>query len=151
MISLKKRDQGFTIVELLIVIVVIGILAALVLNSFQGVQARARDTERRTDINALATQLEVYYNDNGGYPALANITDTSATPWASTNLKGLDLEALKDPKGVLYGGTGATYTYTPLPANCTGATGATPCTSFTLSGDLEKSTPDPYVKKSLNQ
>jgi len=143
MISLKKRDQGFTIVELLIVIVVIGILAALVLNSFSGVQARARDTERRTDINAVATQLEVYYNDNGGYPSTTDLTDTT---WVTNNLKGLDAEALKDPKGIALNGNGGTYTYTPLPANC--ATNA--CTSFTLSADLEKSTPDPYVKKSLN-
>lgn len=146
MISLKKRNQGFTIVELLIVIVVIGILAALVLNSFQGVQARARDTERRTDINAVATQLEVYYNDNGGYPSKADI-DLADNSWALANLKGLDVEALKDPKGNLIDVAGSTYTYAPLPANC--ATGA--CTSFTLEADLEKSTPDPYQKKSLNQ
>lgn len=150
MISLKKHEQGFTIVELLIVIVVIGILAALVLNSFTGVQARARDTERRTDINAISTQLEVYYNDNGGYPTLAQLQDDAAGGFIETNLKGMDKEAIKDPKGVKIGVAGSTYTYTPLPAACTGATGATPCTSFTLNGDLEKSTPDPYVKKSLN-
>lgn len=145
MISLKKRDQGFTIVELLIVIVVIGILAALVLNSFQGVQARARDTERRTDINAVATQLEVYYNDNGGYPSASDLAVTGSA-WATANLKGLDLEALKDPKGNLLNASGGSYTYTPLPASC--ATNA--CTSFTFEADLEKSTPDPYQKKSLN-
>lgn len=143
MISLNKRDQGFTIVELLIVIVVIGILAALVLNSFSGVQARARDTERRTDINAIATQLEVYYNDGGGYPTVANLQDST---WVSTNLKGMDPEALKDPKGVGVSATGSTYTYTPA-----GCVAGGLCTSFSLSGDLEKSTPDPYTKNSLNQ
>ena len=40
--NIKRKDRGFTIVELLIVIVVIGILAALVLNSFRGVQERAQ-------------------------------------------------------------------------------------------------------------
>lgn len=87
---LKKYSQkGFTIVELLIVIVVIGILAALVLNTFSGVQKRARDTQRQTDINAIATQLEVYYNDEGGYPPVATID----TP----NLKGIDEGALTPP------------------------------------------------------
>lgn len=143
MISLKKRDQGFTIVELLIVIVVIGILAALVLNSFQGVQARARDTERRTDINAVTTQLEVYYNDNGGYPAIADLTDTA---WVQANLQGLDLEALNDPRGFALNAAGGSYTYTPAAVGC--ATGA--CVSFSMSADLERSTPDPYVKNSLN-
>lgn len=151
MISLKNKDQGFTIVELLIVIVVIGILAALVLNSFSGVQARARDTERRTDINAIATQLEVYYNDQGGYPTLANLQDDASGGWVESNLKGIDKEALKDPKGVEITGAGgaSTYSYVPLTAAAAACTTA-PCASFTLSGDLEKSTPDPYTKKSLN-
>src|SRR5690606_24488036 len=52
----KTYQKGFTVVELLIVIVVIGILAALVLNTFAGIQQKARDTERKTDINAVATQ-----------------------------------------------------------------------------------------------
>lgn len=87
---LKKYSQkGFTIVELLIVIVVIGILAALVLNTFSGVQKRARDTQRQTDINAIATQLEVYYNDNGAYPLIATVDAPS--------LKGIDVGALTPP------------------------------------------------------
>ncbi|MGB3023884.1 MAG: type II secretion system protein [Candidatus Saccharimonadales bacterium] len=88
---LKKSSQkGFTIVELLIVIVVIGILAALVLNTFSGVQKRARDTQRQTDVNALATQLEVSYNDNGYYPSVGNIS--------VPNFKGIDEGALKPPQ-----------------------------------------------------
>lgn len=149
MISLKKRDQGFTIIELLIVIVVIGILAALVLNSFSGVQARARDTERKSDINAIRSQLEVYYNDNGGYPSEADLvaqTNGDFT-WAATNLPGFELEALVDPRGNVVNAAGGTYTYEALPADCD--TGE--CDSFTLSADLESSTPDPYTKESLNQ
>ncbi len=87
---LKKNSQkGFTIVELLIVIVVIGILAALVLNTFAGVQKRARDTERQTDATAISTQLERYYADNGRYPILSEVT--------TDNLKGIDAGALKAP------------------------------------------------------
>lgn len=93
---LKKSSQkGFTIVELLIVIVVIGILAALVLNTFSGVQKRARDTQRQTDVNAIATQLEVYYNDNGTYPSAANIT--------VPNFKGIDQGALQPPQSTQTG------------------------------------------------
>jgi prepilin-type N-terminal cleavage/methylation domain-containing protein len=76
--KIKKTSKGFTIVELLIVIVVIGILAALVLNSFRGVQERARDTKRRTDVNAQASQLEVYYTDNGGYPVFTGQVNTDS-------------------------------------------------------------------------
>ncbi len=93
---LKKSSQkGFTIVELLIVIVVIGILAALVLNTFSGVQKRARDTQRQTDVNAIATQLEVYYNDNGTYPLATGIT--------VPNFKGIDAGALQPPQSTQTG------------------------------------------------
>jgi type II secretion system protein G len=91
----KTNDQGFTIVELLIVIVVIGILAALVITTFTGIQQRARNTERQTDIKAIHGQVEAYYAQNGRYPTLDNMNDAT---FRSTNMKGLDAEALKDPK-----------------------------------------------------
>ena len=65
MVSLKQRQSGFTIVELLIVIVIIGILATLVIVTFSGVQQKARDSERKTDINAIAGQLEAGYANKG--------------------------------------------------------------------------------------
>ena len=58
-----RLQKGFTIVELLIVIVIIGILALLVLNTFNGVQQKARDTERQTDATSISKQLEAYYAD----------------------------------------------------------------------------------------
>ena len=63
----NKRDQkGFTIVELLIVIVVIGILAALVVTTYAGIQSKARDSKRQTDIQSLQTQIEAFYANKGG-------------------------------------------------------------------------------------
>ena len=97
--SLKQKQQGFTIVELLIVIVVIGILALLVITTFTGIQQRARDTERQTDVKAIHGQLEAYYAQNGRYPTLANLQDVSSGGWVETNMKGLDVEAQQDPKG----------------------------------------------------
>lgn len=89
-----RNNKGFTIVELLIVIVVIGILAALVLNSFRGVQERARDTKRRTDVNAQASQLEVYYTDQGHYPLATQVSQDS---FITSNFKGADLNAWRAP------------------------------------------------------
>ncbi len=94
--SQKQNQQGFTIVELLIVIVVIGILAALVITTFTGIQKKGRDTERQTDIRAMHGQMEAYYAEHGKYPTLANMNDAT---WRSTNVKGLDAEALRDPRG----------------------------------------------------
>ncbi len=93
--TLQRKQSGFTIVELLIVIVVIGILAALVITTFTGIQQRARNTERETDIKAIHGQVEAYYAQRGNYPRLG---DVNSATWRTSNMKGLDAEALKDPK-----------------------------------------------------
>ena len=68
-----NTKTGFTIVELLIVIVVIGILAAITIVAFNGVQARAKDSTRSNDLTAIQKALELYKTDNGTYPnATAN-------------------------------------------------------------------------------
>jgi len=54
------RNKGFTIVELLIVIVVIGILSSISVVSYNGVQANARDTARKSDVTAIAKALQLY-------------------------------------------------------------------------------------------
>src|SRR5436190_20369463 len=95
MISIKKNNRGFTIVELLIVIVVIGILAALVIVTYNGIQQKARDTERKTDIKALQGHFEAYWADNAKYPTLTQANDTT---FRSNNFKGLDGSAFADPK-----------------------------------------------------
>jgi general secretion pathway protein G len=67
--STSGMQRGFTIVELLIVIVVIAILAAISLVTYNGVQQRARDSQRKSDISYVQKALSLYYIDNNGYPA----------------------------------------------------------------------------------
>jgi prepilin-type N-terminal cleavage/methylation domain-containing protein len=157
------RERGFTIVELLIVIVVIGILAALVLNSFSGVQAKARDTERQTDVKSIATQAEAWYNQagQGAYPATADLTSDA---WITTNLKGADLNAFRAPgvatnsvvaatnivetaAGVLPQPSKNQYVYQPLTA-CT--TTGSACVRFNLYY-LTESDNVVQMKQSLNR
>ena len=64
----NKFKSAFTIVELLIVIVVIAILAAITIVAYNGVQQRARDTERATELSSIQKALELYWADKGGYP-----------------------------------------------------------------------------------
>jgi general secretion pathway protein G len=68
----KIRLKGFTIVELLIVIVIIGILAAIVVASYNGVQNRARNSVRISDIKTAQKLLEAYNAQNGNYPQTTN-------------------------------------------------------------------------------
>ena len=151
MISLKRKQEGFTIVELLIVIVVIGILAALVITTFSGIQKKGRDTERRTDIGAVHSQLEAYHATNGRYPTNANLDDDA---WVTGNLKGLDTNALKDPKGadnnVAAAAAANVYAYAEAPAGCDNdpATATVDCDSYALTATLEEG--GTYAKNSLN-
>ncbi len=62
------RRQGFTIVELLIVIVVIGILAAISIVAYNGVQARARDSERKSELSVIDRYVKMYVAENGTVP-----------------------------------------------------------------------------------
>jgi prepilin-type N-terminal cleavage/methylation domain-containing protein len=60
--------RGFTIVELLIVIVVIGVLAAIVIVAYTGVTNSAKVSSVKTDLAGMAKKLEVYKATNGAYP-----------------------------------------------------------------------------------
>jgi len=64
----NKHQYGFTIVELLIVIVVIAILAAISIVAYNGVQQRGRDSQRKADLQAISKAVELFYVDNGRYP-----------------------------------------------------------------------------------
>ena len=143
MVSLKNKTKGFTIVELLIVIVVIGILATLVLVTFTGIQQKARDSKRKTDLGAVQATLETYYSSNNTYPTKTQLNDVASGGWVATNMKGFDNAALKDPKlpsasdnAPLADATTATqYGYTVTPSGCDGT--ATPCTNYTITATLE--------------
>ncbi|MBC7459381.1 prepilin-type N-terminal cleavage/methylation domain-containing protein [Candidatus Saccharibacteria bacterium] len=69
-----KQTHGFTIVELLIVIVVIGILAAITIVAFNGVQARALNARVQSDIKNAHRIVEAYNVINGSYPSTGGMS-----------------------------------------------------------------------------
>lgn len=91
----KTKLAGFTIVELLIVIVVIAILAAISVVAYTGVQTRARDSARTDSIAKIKKALELYKIDHGRYPG-ATANPGSAGWESSADVSGTFLEQLAE-------------------------------------------------------
>lgn len=76
-IKTLKEERGFTIVELLIVIVVIAILAAIVIVAYNGITSRANAATAKANATAVQKVVEAYATDtgNGAYPTLNQLTN----------------------------------------------------------------------------
>ena len=147
---------GYTVIEVFIVMVVIGILGALVFANVQNSNARGRDAERTADMDTLHSRLEEFFSDYGAYP---NTLSASALPGVST-------EALTDPNGVAIviespvtsqvaaeatanPTVAANYKYIPYPTGC----GTNSCTGYVLKTFIESPTAtvtNPYMRLGLN-
>lgn len=130
--KLLQKEDGFTLLELLIVIVIIGILAVLIIPNLVSGPQRARDAQRKSDLRNIKTSLETYYNDNNSYPTAGGV---SCTPSASTCLGTVLTTGTTPYMKVVPADPKASqnYAYLPTPGSC--AAGA--CTSYTLTTTLE--------------
>lgn len=107
---MNSKERGFTLIEILVVIVIIGVLVALAAPNILGRVDEARVTAARADINTIAQALDMYRLDNHSYPSTeqgleALVHKPSGTPearnWNSSGyLKGGKLPA--DPWGREY-------------------------------------------------
>jgi len=88
----RRRSRGFTLLELMVVIVIIGVLAALVATNVLPRIGQAKVTAAQTDITSISNALKIYKLDNGRYPstdqgldALVNRPTTGTVPsnWKS--------------------------------------------------------------------
>ena len=140
--KLLKKQGGFTLLELLIVIVIIGILALIIVPGLASGPKRARDAQRKSDMRAVKNALETYYTDNNGYPYVAGTAQaayTGLSPFLTPDpLKTMPV----DPKN------SGSYVYQYLPYATSGSTtacSAFPCASYALDATLEN-TKDSQIK-----
>jgi len=81
-----KRNSGFSLVELMIVIVIIGVLAAVAVPIYSNNVMKAKMSEADAALGSIRTQLRVYYGENGAYPVAASGT-------AITAVSGIDIDS----------------------------------------------------------
>ena len=100
---LRVSEQGFTLLEIMVVVVIIGLLVAAVAPNFMGQIDKAAVNRARTDIRSIETALNLYRLDNFRYPSTAeglealvtNPGEASAPNWKQQLQKGLDIEAVE--------------------------------------------------------
>lgn len=129
------KQRGFTVIELLVVIVVLSVGAWLFFSERATVEAASRDAERKVAINAMYYNLEeVFYETNGYYPRKID----------SKTLRAMDTALFTDPDGIKLGESESDYRYEPT--NCSVDD---KCTAYTLRSSMERE--DDFVRTNRNK
>ena len=97
----SRRREGFTLVEMLLVLVILAVLAAVVVPRFAGRGKQAKVTAAETEISALETALDVFEMDNGYFPKSGDLEALVVQPNNAPDWKGpyIKREVPKDPWG----------------------------------------------------
>jgi len=82
----RQVDDGFTLIEIMVVILILGLLATIVVQSLRGATDRAKRTKAEADIAELKTALDRYYLDNGSYPTADQGLQALVTPPTGGNV-----------------------------------------------------------------
>jgi type II secretion system protein G len=107
--------HGFTIIELLVTIVVIGILATIMIVSYTGIQQRSRDSERASDITQIKIAIEKYHADQSQYPSVCSADNVDCPASSLATLLTPYLKAVPhDPRNTADSATDYRYVRGPV-------------------------------------
>ena len=101
-----KRNSGFSLVELMIVIVIIGVLVAVAVPIYSNNVMKAKMSEADAALGSIRTQLRVYYGENGTYPTAATGSAVVGADWNDINANELDGKYFDDDSFTYYGYAG---------------------------------------------
>jgi type IV pilus assembly protein PilA len=73
LLKLRRKAKGFTLIELMIVVAIIGILAAIAIPNFLRYQAKTKQSEAKTNLSAIFTSEISYFGEEDTYSSIANI------------------------------------------------------------------------------
>lgn len=96
---MKNNNKGFTLVEMLVVIAIIGLLSSVVVVGLGGSRKKARDARRIADINSIRSALEVYYGKYEKYPTQTGTMASGGLTTFRSTVKGVPT---KDPQSKDY-------------------------------------------------
>jgi type II secretion system protein G len=114
MLIKTTNNSGFTLMELMIVIAILGILASLISGNFINSLKRGRDAKRKEDLHQIKNALEIYYEDNGQYPPDDKVNFGMAFTHPTMAAKVYMQKLPQDPS------SGYTYQYSPTIENIAG-------------------------------
>ena len=136
-----KRKEGFTLIELVVVMAIIAVLALLIIGAITVARNTAVETANRSNARGIQTGIEAYYAQNKDYPAITAGTTFKAATGAGGKLNGLVTDAQggsSDDGGVICSvstatatkcsavkGTGSTYNYVITISNHSGSATST--------------------------